>query len=108
MAALKRRGVGPAGWTPHWFRHTHATLTDANLTGARLVGANLTGANLVGANLTSAILLRARWSRNQVPLATVWPEGWAAAMLRRSTQHGPGLYQVMAEGNPGQAATPTT
>ncbi|MGH3814255.1 MAG: tyrosine-type recombinase/integrase [Pseudonocardiaceae bacterium] len=24
-AALRRRGVGPAGWTPHWFRHSHAT-----------------------------------------------------------------------------------
>ena len=23
--ALKRRGVGPPGWTPHWFRHSHAT-----------------------------------------------------------------------------------
>lgn len=25
VSALRRRGVGPAGWTPHWFRHTHAT-----------------------------------------------------------------------------------
>lgn len=24
-AALRRNGVGPAGWTPHWFRHSHAT-----------------------------------------------------------------------------------
>jgi integrase len=24
-AALRRRGIGPAGWTPHWFRHSHAT-----------------------------------------------------------------------------------
>ena len=24
-AALRRKGIGPAGWTPHWFRHTHAT-----------------------------------------------------------------------------------
>jgi integrase len=23
--ALKRRGAGPQGWTPHWFRHSHAT-----------------------------------------------------------------------------------
>lgn len=23
--ALKRRGLGPAGWTAHWFRHSHAT-----------------------------------------------------------------------------------
>jgi integrase len=23
--ALRRRGIGPTGWTPHWFRHTHAT-----------------------------------------------------------------------------------
>jgi integrase len=23
--ALKRRGIGPPGWTPHWFRHSHAT-----------------------------------------------------------------------------------
>jgi integrase len=23
--ALKRRYVGPPGWTPHWFRHSHAT-----------------------------------------------------------------------------------
>ena len=25
VKALKRKGVGPAGWTPHWFRHSHAT-----------------------------------------------------------------------------------
>jgi integrase len=25
VAALKKRGIGPADWTPHWFRHTHAT-----------------------------------------------------------------------------------
>jgi integrase len=25
VAALRRRGIGPADWTPHWFRHTHAT-----------------------------------------------------------------------------------
>lgn len=24
-SALRRKGIGPAGWTPHWFRHTHAT-----------------------------------------------------------------------------------
>lgn len=24
-AALRRRGIGPPGWTPHWFRHSHAT-----------------------------------------------------------------------------------
>jgi integrase len=23
--ALRARGVGPRDWTPHWFRHTHAT-----------------------------------------------------------------------------------
>lgn len=23
--ALRNKGVGPPGWTPHWFRHTHAT-----------------------------------------------------------------------------------
>jgi integrase len=23
--AVRRKGVGPAGWTPHWFRHSHAT-----------------------------------------------------------------------------------
>jgi len=23
--ALRRKGIGPPGWTPHWFRHTHAT-----------------------------------------------------------------------------------
>jgi integrase len=25
VAALKRRRIGPADWTPHWFRHCHAT-----------------------------------------------------------------------------------
>ena len=25
VAALRRRGIGPNEWTPHWFRHTHAT-----------------------------------------------------------------------------------
>jgi integrase len=25
VATLRRRCVGPPGWTPHWFRHTHAT-----------------------------------------------------------------------------------
>ena len=24
-AALRKRGIGPPGWTPHWFRHSHAT-----------------------------------------------------------------------------------
>lgn len=24
-AALRKKGIGPEGWTPHWFRHTHAT-----------------------------------------------------------------------------------
>jgi integrase len=24
-AALRRRGIGAPGWTPHWFRHSHAT-----------------------------------------------------------------------------------
>ena len=24
-AALRRRGIGPPGWTPHWLRHSHAT-----------------------------------------------------------------------------------
>jgi integrase len=23
--ALRRKGIGPIGWTPHWFRHSHAT-----------------------------------------------------------------------------------
>lgn len=23
--ALRRNGIGPPGWTPHWFRHSHAT-----------------------------------------------------------------------------------
>lgn len=23
--SLRRKGIGPAGWTPHWFRHSHAT-----------------------------------------------------------------------------------
>ena len=25
VAALKRRRIGPADWTAHWFRHCHAT-----------------------------------------------------------------------------------
>ncbi|MGW4796847.1 tyrosine-type recombinase/integrase [Nonomuraea sp. NPDC004297] len=25
VASLRRRGLGPPGWTPHWLRHTHAT-----------------------------------------------------------------------------------
>jgi len=25
VAALKKNGIGPAGWTPHWFRHSHAS-----------------------------------------------------------------------------------
>ena len=25
VTALKKRGIGPAGWTPHWFRHSHAS-----------------------------------------------------------------------------------
>jgi integrase len=25
VGALRRRCIGPSGWTPHWFRHTHAT-----------------------------------------------------------------------------------
>ncbi len=25
VAALRRRGIGPPGWTPHWLRHSHAT-----------------------------------------------------------------------------------
>jgi integrase len=25
VAALKRKGIGPSGWTPHWFRHSHAS-----------------------------------------------------------------------------------
>lgn len=24
-AALREKGIGPPGWTPHWFRHSHAT-----------------------------------------------------------------------------------
>jgi integrase len=24
-AALQKKGAGPDGWTPHWFRHSHAT-----------------------------------------------------------------------------------
>lgn len=24
-AALQAKGIGPAGWTPHWLRHSHAT-----------------------------------------------------------------------------------
>ena len=23
--ALRKKGIGPPGWTPHWFRHSHAT-----------------------------------------------------------------------------------
>ena len=22
---LRKRGIGPPGWTPHWFRHSHAS-----------------------------------------------------------------------------------
>ena len=25
VTALKKRDIGPAGWTPHWFRHSHAS-----------------------------------------------------------------------------------
>jgi integrase len=25
VTALKKKGIGPAGWTPHWFRHSHAS-----------------------------------------------------------------------------------
>ena len=25
VTALKKKGIGPAGWTPHWFRHRHAS-----------------------------------------------------------------------------------
>lgn len=25
VASLRRHSIGPPGWTPHWFRHTHAT-----------------------------------------------------------------------------------
>jgi integrase len=25
VTALKKKGTGPPGWTPHWFRHSHAT-----------------------------------------------------------------------------------
>jgi integrase len=25
VTALKKKGIGPAGWTPHWFRHGHAS-----------------------------------------------------------------------------------
>lgn len=25
VSALKTRRIGPAGWTPHWFRHSHAS-----------------------------------------------------------------------------------
>lgn len=25
VAALKNKGIGPPGWTPHWFRHSHAS-----------------------------------------------------------------------------------
>lgn len=24
-ASLRKKGIGPPGWTPHWFRHSHAT-----------------------------------------------------------------------------------
>lgn len=24
-SSLRNRGIGPPGWTPHWFRHSHAT-----------------------------------------------------------------------------------
>ena len=24
-AALRKKGIGPPGWTPHWFRRSHAT-----------------------------------------------------------------------------------
>ena len=24
-AALRKKGIGPSAWTPHWFRHSHAT-----------------------------------------------------------------------------------
>ncbi|MEU6602539.1 tyrosine-type recombinase/integrase [Streptomyces flaveolus] len=25
VSALRKKGIGPASWTPHWFRHSHAT-----------------------------------------------------------------------------------
>ena len=25
VTALKKKGIGPPGWTPHWFRHSHAS-----------------------------------------------------------------------------------
>ena len=25
VTALKKKGIGPSGWTPHWFRHSHAS-----------------------------------------------------------------------------------
>ena len=25
VSALRKKRIGPAGWTPHWFRHSHAT-----------------------------------------------------------------------------------
>jgi integrase len=25
VASLRRKGIGPPGWTPHWFRHSHAS-----------------------------------------------------------------------------------
>jgi integrase len=25
VTALKKKSIGPAGWTPHWFRHSHAS-----------------------------------------------------------------------------------
>ena len=27
VTALKKKGIGPAGWTPHWFRHSHVICT---------------------------------------------------------------------------------
>jgi integrase len=46
VTALKKKGTGPAGWTPHWFRHTHASAlqvgriaSDATFSGWRDRGA---------------------------------------------------------------------
>jgi integrase len=25
VTALQKKGIGPPGWTPHWFRHSHAS-----------------------------------------------------------------------------------
>ncbi len=25
VTAVKKKDIGPAGWTPHWFRHSHAS-----------------------------------------------------------------------------------